>query len=340
MERDAWIVVGIFAFIFIIWIFTGGPTNAISFSGPTIPYSTSGSGTSTNATSSSSGGSISFFSSLPRASFGSPTYITLPGSTGSNVSLTGGGSVSSGGSNSSVPPASSLSGVGFGTPSPYRGLVTLSHGVSDPGASNPNNESLTLYVSPNAGTPVDITGWTLESAATGKTAVIPKGTTLPRSGVVNEQSDIVLLPGQQAIISSGRSPIGASFQENKCIGYYSNFQNFTPSLPQNCPDPSSELQAHYGAYYIRDAACIDYVNTIPRCKTVLTPPTNISGACQSFVLKYLNYNGCVDEHQNDSDFYGNTWRVYLGRTASMWRQQHEVVKLLDKQGKTVDAFSY
>ena len=57
-------------------------------------------------------------------------------------------------------------------------------------------------------------------------------------------------------------------------------------------------------------------------------------------MKYFNYNGCVDAHKNDADFMGNTWRVYLGRSSSMWRTKNELVKLLDKDGKTVDAFSY
>ena len=58
------------------------------------------------------------------------------------------------------------------------------------------------------------------------------------------------------------------------------------------------------------------------------------------MVQYLNYNGCVAAHKNDADFEGNTWRIYLGRYFSMWRTQHEVVKLLDINSKTVDAFSY
>ena len=82
------------------------------------------------------------------------------------------------------------------------------------------------------------------------------------------------------------------------------------------------------------------MNTIPRCQASLTPPVGATSACQSFLVKYLNYNGCIDAHRNDADFKGDTWHVYLGRTDPMWRTQHEVVKLLDATGKTVDAFSY
>lgn len=318
--NDAWFFVGVFAFIFIIWIATGGPTHPLAFSGPTLALPGElGGGT---------------YLGLPRAAFAVGSQdVSLPGSSG-------GGYIGSGsGSGSPVPSSSSLSGISFGTPSPYRGIVTLNQYVSNAGASNPNSEYLQLYVSNSAGTPVDVTGWTIESEASGNAIVIPQGTETPTSGTVNAVQDIVLTPGERAVIVSGRSPIGGSFRENKCIGYFSQFQTFTPSLSQNCPTASDELSANY-AEYVRDAKCVNYAKTVSRCQAVLTPPPTQSGACQSFVVKYLNYNGCVQEHQNDKDFLGASWHIYLGRTNAMWRKSNEVVKLLDKEGKTVDAFTY
>ena len=230
-------------------------------------------------------------------------------------------------------------GVAFGSPSIYRGIVTLNGYVSGAGSSDPGNEYIELSVAENAGVPVDLTGWTIESETTGNASVIPKGTETPTSGIVNEIQDIVLSPGENAILISGQSPIGASFRENKCIGYFSNFQKFSPPLPQNCPEPSDELTSFYPDY-IRDEACIDYVKTLSRCQVALTPPAGATSACQSFIANYLNYNGCLNAHQNDADFQSNTWRIYLGHSSSMWRTQNEVVKLLDANGKTVDAFSY
>ena len=314
MDHDAWFFVGIFAFIFLIWVATGGPTHPIAFGGPSLAQPQElGGGT---------------YLSLPRAPFAiGGNDVSLPGST------IGGGSISGTG----LP---AIAGTTFGTPSTYRGAITLTHSVYGAGASNPDNEYLELSVPQNAGVPVDITGWTIMSDATGAGSVIPQGTEVVSSGIVNPVQDIVLEPGQRALLISGQSPIGGSFRENKCIGYFSSFQKFTPQLPQNCPAPSDELSSLYGTGYIRDAACIDYVNTLSRCQVALSPPVSVSGACQTFLIKYLNYNGCVDQHRSDADFFGNTWRVYLGRTASIWRTQHEVVKLLDKQGNTVDAFSY
>ena len=104
--------------------------------------------------------------------------------------------------------------------------------------------------------------------------------------------------------------------------------------------PSDELAAQYGANYIRDPKCIDAVSKLSRCQVALTPPAGLSGTCQSLIVKYFNYNGCVDAHRADKDFLGSTWRVYLGRSSSLWRTKYEIIKLLDINGKTVDAFSY
>ncbi|MFZ2167995.1 MAG: hypothetical protein WAV50_03990 [Minisyncoccia bacterium] len=314
--HDAWFFIGIFVFIFIIWVATGGPNHPLAFTGPSLSVPRPlGTGT---------------YLSFPRSPFGiGGTNISLPGSSN------GGGAIGGG---ESVP--SLVGGMTFGEASPYRGIVSLNHYVSSAGAADPRNEYLELSISQNASVPVDITGWTLQSDATGNAITIPRGTEVPTSGTVNAVQNIVLTAGTRAMLISGQSPIGGSFRENKCIGYFSSFQKFSPSLPQNCPTPSDELVSNYGAGYIRDATCIDYVNKLSRCQVALTPPVTLSGTCQSFLVKYLNYNGCVEAHQKDADFAGNTWRVHLGRSNSMWRTQHEIVKLLDRDGKTVDAFSY
>ena len=321
MEHDAWFFIGIFAFIFIIWIATGGPTHPIAFTGPKLAQPGAlGGGT---------------YLSLPRAPFGfGGENISLPGSTGD----TGVSGSSAGGLSTSLP--TFLGGSSFGIPSPYRGLARVNHFVSGAGSADARNERTEISIASNTRVPVDLSGWRLLSDASGKSSTIPRGTEIPTSGTINAVEDIVLSPGIRAIVSSGPSPIGASFRENKCIGYFSAFQKFSPSLPQNCPDPSDELSSKYGTGYINDPTCIDAVDKIARCQVALTPPVSVSNTCQSFIIKYFNYNGCVEAHRNDADFLGTTWRIYLGRDTPLWRAKHEIVKLLDGNGKTVDAFSY
>lgn len=313
--HDAWFFVGIFVFIFLLWIVTGGPLHPIAFTGPKLALpGVLGGGT---------------YLSLPRASFGIG---------GANVSLPG--SSSDSGALDTEAPLPVLSGINFGAPSLYRSIVRMNRYISGAGSENPGNEYLEIYVTQNAGVPVNLSEWSLRSDATGSSMNIPKGTEVPTSGVVNAKESIVLAPGDRALIISGQSPIGASFRENKCTGYFSTFQKFYPPLPQNCPLPSNDLTSFYGPRYISDAACIESVDKISRCQVMLSPPVTVSNSCQNFMIKYLHYNGCVEAHRKDADFLGNTWRIYLGRTNSMWRSKYEVVKLLDVNGKTVDAFSY
>lgn len=309
MEHDAWFFVGIFVFIFVIWIAIGGPLRPLSFAGPRLSLpSPLSDGT---------------YLSFPKAPF-------MSGTSNARLSIDG----------SNTPPPSFTNGIGFGEPSPYRGAVSLGQYVSGAGSPNPGDEHIELRTSPNAGAIIDISGWRLVSDTSGETAVLPMGVDAPTSGVVNPLQDIVLRPGEKALLTSGQSPIGASFRENKCIGYLGAFQSFSPSLPQNCPAPSEELSSFYNASFANDPVCINYVGTLARCQTVIAPPAGIGSACQNFLTTHLNYNGCVNAHRNDPDFSGDTWRVYLGRASSMWRSRYEIVKLLDAQGRTVDAFSY
>lgn len=314
-EHDGWFFIGILGLIFFLWILIGGPARPISFSGPTL------------STPDALGGGT--YLSFPRAPFDIGTgNVSLPGS--SDGSSYGGGSFSY-----QMP---DLSGVGFGTPSPYRGIVRLNHYVSG-AAGDPTKEYLELSVSGSATVPINISGWSFYSEAGGRTVTIPQGTETPTTGTINASTDIEIAPGHRAILISGRSPIGASFRENKCIGYFSTFQTFSPPLPQSCPIPEDEMKKFY-PNYVRDAFCQDYVKTRSRCQVNLSPPVNASNGCANFLTDRLHYNGCLSAHKNDVDFLGDTWRVYLGSTVPLWRTKYEVIKLLDKQGKTVDAFKY
>ena len=326
--HDAWFFVGIFIFIFLIWVSTGGPLHPIAFTGPALsqPQELGGGN----------------YLSLPRAPFtiGGPT-VSLPGSTNGNPNTYTLSNSSNNTSGTQTPPP--LYGIYFGTPSPYINMISLNKYVSNASSSD---EYLTLSVQRNASGPVTITHWTLESEATYKSEIIPQGTTVPTSGVVNATEDIVLNPGDRAIINTRPSPVGASFRENKCTGYFAATQKFVPALPLSCPSASDELENYYGRPYIHDPRCIDYVKTIGRCQTPRLQSADLTDTCESFLVDQLNYNGCVSTHRYDADFNGTTWHIYLGRvdndgdTKPLWRSNHEVVRLIDDRGKTVAQFTY
>ena len=71
----------------------------------------------------------------------------------------------------------------------------------------------------------------------------------------------------------------------------------------------------------------------------------LSNVCKDFIRNDLTYGGCVAFHENDSNFYDDEWRVYLGGTKQLWRKGTdddalEIIRLLDQNGLTVDLWRY
>jgi len=208
--------------------------------------------------------------------------------------------------------------------------------------TSPDNEYIRLRVSKKARDRINITGWRLVSPVSGKSIEIGKGVYLPYSAQVNPEEQILVEPGQEIYLLTGRSPIGISFRINKCTGYFEQFQNFEPRLPIQCPKPIDELYdlVEIGGGISSDQ-CIDFVEDLDRCEIQINSvPARLSGACQSFITEKLNYNTCVSIHKNDKDFKGNEWRIYFSNDYELWRKSREIIKLLDSGGKTVDVITY
>lgn len=209
--------------------------------------------------------------------------------------------------------------------------------VPDPYGAKESDEDQE-YVTLIASGDVSTEGWKLVSQKTGKGALFPQGATVPQAGRVNVLSPIQLSAGDTVTIVTGRSPIGMSFRENKCTGYFEERQDFRPPLPQSCPTSYQELDRFYDGD--DEEACLSYARTVPYCSSAASAPSNVSSSCEEFVEDYLNYEGCVDAHENDSDFRGRTWRVFLGSRDELWRKDGETILLLDAQGKVVSQLSY
>lgn len=180
-----------------------------------------------------------------------------------------------------------------------------------------------------------LTGWSLKNKE-GQEVKIGKGSYLPFPAKVNSQQIIFLKPGERAYVVTGESPIGTSFRVNKCTGYFEEFQNFYPPLAKSCPlasedNPPGDL----------DGDCLNFINGIPRCETASgNIPSGLSGACRQYVTQKINYQTCVQNHKNDSDFYGKEWRVYLGKNKKLWNNGGGTIILSDENGKTIDWQTY
>lgn len=237
------------------------------------------------------------------------------------------------------------------TASPFDGMAYI---ASFSGAEESLAQEEYIVVEAELSNDIDLplSGWRLESVVTGNYAIIGKSAELPITGRVNVQTPILLPPGGRAIVTTGSSPIGTSFRINKCSGYFEQFQNFKPELSLSCPDPAEEfddffkensvttLDKNEEAYDI----CRDFVWSIPQCslyrKDLREVKPRLHEACQSFVRTTLSYQGCLSGHRFDSDFYQDEWHVYIGNRGELWRDNREIIRLLDNQGRTVDVFTY
>lgn len=228
----------------------------------------------------------------------------------------------------------------YGDPSPYSDRVRIIARVSEARVS-PDEEYVTIAAGHSNTAPMDITGWSLQSVLTGKIYLFPKASPLFVAGAVNAGSSVLLNPGATAIITSGSSPLGISFRENMCSGYLAQFQRFTPDIERLCPDPRDALPQTPENLRAYRASCFTYVQTIPRCRFPAgDPPPNVSPQCANFARNTYTYNGCVQQYQNRVDFYQDTWRLYLGSSRPLWNSEHDIVRLLDAHGRTVDILKY
>lgn len=225
----------------------------------------------------------------------------------------------------------------FGEPSPHRGKIYISEG----GAGDMlTTEHVEIEAALGNTAPVGIAGWSLQSALSGVRAYIPRGTDTFVLGDINPQQDIYLNPGARAIVSSRSSPVGTSFRENTCTGYLAGLQTFVPSLSRNCPPGRELLPLTPDNLRTYGDACFDFAETLPPCALPISVPSNVTPACRIFLANNLSYNGCVQNNRGKVGFSQDSWRIYLNSAGELWRNSHDVIRLLDEKGRTVDVVSY
>lgn len=220
--------------------------------------------------------------------------------------------------------------------SPLKGKMTLSRGSY--GGTTVDEEYVVVRFSDAAGSRALLTGMSLKSEVSGRTAVIGKGVYLLQQGTINPEEPIYLEPGSTAYILTGRSPIGYSFRLNTCTGYFGQFQRFTPSLSDDCPLPRTEsLPPPPNA---PSDTCLEFIDGMRRCRIEPNPPNTLPPECRNYIRDSFSYPRCVTGHKSDASFYKNEWRIYLSRDNTLWKSTREVITLLDTQGKAVDTVTY
>lgn len=296
-----WLVL-IFVGLFIVWIFTGGPERQTSKSG---------------------------FFIKPLQSPGEEwrSYDADKGLF--NLNMDTDGSIGD-----EFEKAQELNGISL-----YKDKIILERGGAS--SSDYDTEYMIIKSDERNSEKVNITGWILKSEITGEQVTIPKGVYLPFLSKINTDEPVFLSPGDSAIITTGRSPIGISFKTNICSGYLEQFQDFYPYLDSRCPRPEKEPDfITTGPNRLNDQ-CVDYVTRMSSCTiNTKTLPLDMQYECSSYISSQINYNSCVGRHKNEKGFYQDEWRIFLGRETELWKERRETIKLLDANGRIVDTITY
>ncbi|MDB5189894.1 MAG: seg [Parcubacteria group bacterium] len=314
MRADFFLFLAIFVFVFLLWLYSGGPTHPISFAGPYLTPVTNVGGESQ----------------------GYGPKVSIPSGKTSGSTFWGNWSAGWGTSDS----GSSNTNVSSGTRSPYAGKVYIEASSSHLGTGYVSQEYITLRASTNAGS-VGITGWQLASSNSGTRTVILQGTPVVRQG---NAGPIILHSGDEALISSASGVEGTAFEETSCTGYLDrgNGNAYYPSLSTySCPSPINDLGSYQAGSPAQYNQCADVVRTLQGCRIGDTgSQSNLAAWCQNFITNQLTYNGCVRMHQNDTNFYSGVWRVFQGRNAPLWRSSGDTITLYDQNEKVVDQYTY
>ena len=234
----------------------------------------------------------------------------------------------------SYPPSNSSSAQA----SPYTGQVGILEGAAR--TQTTSGQYIELRAQGGLTSPLNISGWSLESALTGVRAYVPQASTLFRQGRINPVINVTLPSGGTAVVLTGISPVGVSFRENKCTGYLGTLQPFVPPLEQSCPSPLASIPRTAENEAALGANCFEYLATLPSCTFPTSLPASLSNACRSAIQNKLSYNGCVNQYSGSTAFAQNAWRLFLAQGAPLWDGEHDVIRLLDGQGRVVDVINY
>jgi len=228
--------------------------------------------------------------------------------------------------------------------SPYYNKVKMSK-ISNLNDSNPNKEYLTLSTDLDKTETIKITGWFLKSLKSGNYAIIGGADLLPYP-FTHTESEIILQYKDKVILNKGYSPIGISFRTNKCTGYFEENRSFYPSLSLKCPLAKNENLPTFSNNEDSNDRCITAIKKISVCTTkgssfLRDLEDTVNQSCKNYI-RQVNYNYCIANHFDDTDFPGNEYRVFFGTFGALWRDKDkgDKINLYDENGLVVDSISY
>ncbi|MEA2113546.1 MAG: hypothetical protein U9P63_02725 [Patescibacteria group bacterium] len=193
-----------------------------------------------------------------------------------------------------------------------------------------------LVLENNSDNLINIGGWTIKTK--NETVTIPKAIHKLRHPVsANIPSDIKLASDDKVIISLRISPQGENFRINKCAGYLDQYGQFEPPLDEDCPELNESEYSHL------KSACRDFIDNLDRCEIPDYSDNYKVGSdseCTGFLNDRFNYRRCYEDHEQEADFFGDEWRVFLGKSIDIFDNDGDKVILRDGSGLLVDEYSY
>ncbi len=227
-------------------------------------------------------------------------------------------------------------GVNYGAPKdvapvPVVKPVKISS-VSPKSYGAPVYSAVSLFVEAN----VNLTGWKIKSKS--DAFIIPQAYQY-YSGTGSSLADVKVKKGERVIIYSHTGTVIPGLALNKCMGYLTKNTNFVPAIYVSCPQESVKNIADYSSQ------CQDYMRSLGTCAVVSANPPIRPDDFQCFdYLKKLNYQGCLELHRTDADFYSGEWRIWLGdsfgNSKLIFDARHDKVGLYNPAGMLVDEYVY
>lgn len=193
-----------------------------------------------------------------------------------------------------------------------------------------------LILENNSDELINIGGWTIET--NNETVIIPQAVhKLKHPFSINTPSDIELAPDDEVIISSNISLQGDNFRVNKCAGYLDQYEWLEPSLDKDCPELDESEYSHL------KSACREFIDDLDRCEIPDYSDNyeiGFDSECTNFLNDKFNYKQCYEDHKQEADFFGDEWRVFLGKSIDIFNNNSDTLILRDKSGLLVDKYSY
>ena len=216
--------------------------------------------------------------------------------------------------------------------STYYGQIRI-YSLGGNNRRDPTNEYIVIRNQGTSTEPINLTGFRLVTTSN-EEFVIPKAHNLLDLAPTGEVDIRLPMRGYVRIVA-GIQPKYKNFRENICAGYFNEFTDFNEEIDDNnCPRPdvrsvSPKLPDH----------CIRIFESRNSCRTVNQLTIQVP-ECTAYAAAHFNYQGCLRDNRNRSDFYSDIWHVWMQRNKKFLRYIHDNVMLYDPEGKLVDTFTY